>query len=102
MSESQKPHSTGISSEKKQIYLGRRQVDLISLRSSLSTKNFGEIYTIAHKIKGNSRLFDFSELEPIALELETAAKSENEILTQTAISKFEQILLSLENNERAI
>lgn len=99
MSESQKPHSTGISSEKKQIYLGRRQADLLALRSSLLANNFEEISTIAHKIKGNSRLFDFSELEPIALELENAANSKSEGATNAAITKFERILNSLAKTE---
>ncbi len=95
MPDSQKPYSTGISPEKKQIYLGRRQADLVALRDFLAAENFDEIYTIAHKIKGNSRLFDFIELEPIALELETAAKSKNQTTVSGVITRFEAILKSL-------
>jgi HPt (histidine-containing phosphotransfer) domain-containing protein len=63
-------------------YLERRRVDIDHLISSLEDDDFGPAIKLGHQVKGNAGTFEFPQMAPIGLEIETAAKNQdkNQIL----------------------
>lgn len=62
-----------IPEEIRQKYLVRRQKDIETLRASVSARSLEDFKRIGHQIKGNAASFGYSELEKIAIAMETAA-----------------------------
>lgn len=78
-----------LSIEKKRRYLVRREVDVQDLKSALSNHTYSKITEITHRIRGSARLFDFIELEALAIRLEKAAKASQHETIQALVSEFD-------------
>lgn len=54
-------------------YLSRREKDIETLRVSQSSKSLEDFKRIGHQLKGNAASFGYSDLEKIAIAMESAA-----------------------------
>lgn len=61
--------------EMRQKYLMRRTRDVQALRASVNRNSLEEFLRIGHQLKGNAASFGYSDLEKIAMAMETAARA---------------------------
>lgn len=66
-----------IPEEARQRYLERRKKDLESLRAAVEAKELEEFKRIGHQLKGNAASFGYSELEKVAIQMETAGEHDD-------------------------
>ncbi|MFN7905286.1 MAG: Hpt domain-containing protein [Pseudobdellovibrionaceae bacterium] len=71
-------------------YLERRKADLEKCFIAISCRQFEEIESIGHKIKGNGTTFGFPELSELGSEMEAAAKAKNQEVVLQLTKKFKQ------------
>lgn len=95
METSDKHYQLKIPLEKKRIYLVRRVEDVKDLKEALSTHTYSRISEIGHRIKGSARLFDFIELEELAIRLERAASLSQLDQLSELVSEFDFRLTEL-------
>jgi HPt (histidine-containing phosphotransfer) domain-containing protein len=63
--------------ELKRKYLDRRIQDIDHLISSLEVNDFGPAVKLGHQVKGNAVTFDFPQIAPFGIKIETAAKKQD-------------------------
>lgn len=66
-------YEPSITPEMRARYLQRREADLQSLEGAIKTSDYDTLAAIAHVLKGNAATFSFTELEGLAIRLESAA-----------------------------
>ncbi|MFN8945485.1 MAG: Hpt domain-containing protein [Pseudobdellovibrionaceae bacterium] len=71
-------------------YLERRKTDLENCFIAISCRQFEEIESIGHKMKGNGTTFGFPELSELGSEMEAAAKAKNQEVVLQLTKKFKQ------------
>jgi len=85
------------------IFLEEVPADLTDLEEAVASKDFQQIYKLAHKIKPNVDLLGMEQTRILALDIETLGKSESnfdDIATKFPLLKkdIEQVFAELRND----
>ncbi len=84
-----------ISSERRRVYLERRQDDLAALRKALVEDDFSKFAEIGHRLKGNARLFDFPTIEEVAIRMEIGATDRERTALAAIVDQFATLITEL-------
>jgi HPt (histidine-containing phosphotransfer) domain-containing protein len=79
-------------------YLVRRQKDIETLRASINSRQLDDFKRIGHQLKGNAASFGYSELEKIAIAMETAAEKNDSFEAGKQLEAFEKWLSEKSTN----
>lgn len=63
--------------ELKRKYLERRIQDIDYLIASLEENNFAPALKLGHQVKGNAATFEFPQIAPFGMKIESAAKNQD-------------------------
>jgi CheY-like chemotaxis protein len=77
-------------------YLSKRQQDLERLDGFLAEKNFEEIRSIGHKIKGSGGGYGFAGLSEIGMSIEEAAKAQEAAKIESSVAEMKDYLSRLD------
>ncbi len=83
-----------VSPDRKSTYLKNRLADIEAIRIAIKVNDFTDIENRMHKIKGNAKMFGFTELGEIAKGIELAAVENDVLILKSEIERFEQVLAS--------
>ena len=75
--------------ELKRKYLDRKILDIEILMSSLEQNDFGPAAKLGHQVKGNALTFDFPQMAPLGIQIETAAKNKDVESLKMLIKKMD-------------
>ncbi len=70
-------YEPSITEEMRERYLSRRETDVATLEAAFADSDFEIIRAIAHQIKGNAATFSCTDLESLAITLETQAERQS-------------------------
>lgn len=78
--------------ELKQRYLKRRLEDIKMVMQKLDKGDFSEAIRVGHQVKGNALTFEVPQIAPIGVEIESAAKSRDEMRLRSLMRKMEVMI----------
>lgn len=76
-------------------YIERRKIDLLNCHKALSDLNFDFLSNIGHQIKGNAVTFGYSQLEPLAIEMESLAIAKDTKNLSLLLARIDECLSQL-------
>lgn len=73
-------------------YLDRKVQDIQILITSLESNDFAPALKLGHQVKGNAETFDFPELAPLGIEIESAAKNQDKQSVQRLVNQMSHLI----------